>query len=168
MPAAALRGFFFSLFLSPSLSEHITHFCTFIAHMDWEATGCFFRNCSWQLIRVTSRDKQKIKRLPFYLHYTDHLLFGHFCTFFNMWIQEMVTSHLLIGRYPWNACGSGVVVFRHLLFYLLHSLLKMNLNQDKFSLLDEGHFFFQRRLKLFNSNTCCAYLSIYFPFHFPC
>lgn len=108
LPAAALQGFFFS--------EHSTHFRTFIAHVDQEATSCFFRDCSWELIRVTSRGKQKIKRLPFYLHYSDHLLFGHFRTSFNMWIQEMVTSHLIIGRYPWNACGSGVVVFRHLLF----------------------------------------------------
>lgn len=37
----------------------------------------------------------------------------------------------------------ALFVFRHLLFsLLLHGLLKVNLKQDKFSLLDEGRFFF--------------------------
>lgn len=81
------------------------------------------------------------------------VFFSHFCASSHLWVQGMMTNRLKSRKYPWNECGSGWLSVG-ICSFLTHSLLKVNLNQGRFSLLDSGHFFMSKVIKAIQAHTC--------------
>lgn len=116
----------------------------------------------WELINVTAEANKCCNGIPVF---TLALRFHRFYTSFNMCMLEMVTSDL-IRMHPWNGCDSAYSYFLALVLLSYPQNLKVNLIQCRFNLMVKDILSYQRRLKLFNTNTCHTHSEIYFRYHY--
>lgn len=153
-------------------SEHIHPFWiqnpTYLHHW-WtnKYNAAFLGEGSWELFTVRSRKAGGWKHSAASYLALIILSFSHSCISSRLQVQGLVTNHLMIRKYhemnvvlvrlSWGICS---------FLFLLHILLKVDLNQGKFSFLDRGHFFMSKEIKVIQAYTCHITKNKYLGYHF--